>query len=224
MNVKEIIDFNLLRKEKQQIADRTLCSLYEEYFSYLETSINLREKVRAKHMFYHKVGVPFQELHHTKWKLQFEHWLAFDYVTVMGHRMFDQFIREYSHQLPKPMLEMSSFLFLMTLEPILIEKVNDRHKIEGRNPLFGKSSEIQSLHFPFTDITKGDLIFLRQTRAGFKQVAIGPHTKIKKLDSNRLMQLIQADYEKVNKRKPHTSWRAFLKEFGIHYLKFAETL
>ncbi len=113
---QDVSNFKAYRDQKQTEADQALHELYESYFSWLEKNTNLREKVRAKHIFKEKTDMHPDKLNETSWLLQFEHWFAFDYVTVIGSRMFDLFVRKNQGYMTKKMLELSGLIMTSAIQ------------------------------------------------------------------------------------------------------------
>ncbi|MCD8509991.1 MAG: hypothetical protein LRY73_09075 [Bacillus sp. (in: Bacteria)] len=115
-----IIDLQKVKIEKQQQTEKALNELLESFFRYLDKEVNIREKVRAREIFFYKTSLSKESIDDPTIAMHFKFWFGFDYVTVIGSRLFDIFIREKKKALSKPMLDISGFLMLMYLQPVTI--------------------------------------------------------------------------------------------------------
>lgn len=210
-----MIDFQKVKEERQQYMDHSFLELYESFFDYIEKEANIREKVRAKQIFLHKTNLPKESLQEKTIAPHFEHWFAFDYVTVIGSRLFDIFIREKKGLLSKSMLDISGFMMLMYLEPVRIVHGDKRlityKKLAGPPDL---TFEGESFLFSQTMI-EGELAFVRTINVGYREKFIGPPIVIEKPKEgevmNRLNEVMKQDLPAIRK---------YLKEHGIDYLRY----
>ncbi|MBU8905224.1 hypothetical protein [Desertibacillus haloalkaliphilus] len=226
MKNEPIVDFRQLRIEKQLEADRQLFSLYESFFSYLQKNTNLREKVRAKHLFHHMVGLQPDQVSDDFWTVHFEHWFAFDYRTVVGSRMFDMFIREQRQHLSKGMLQQSGLLFMMALEPYMVKRVDSHKELLIADPFQANAEafKVKSMLFSFDDVKVGDVLLLRLVRSGFDDVMVGPYAKVPSDKTMDMLAEMKQDKERVVDTNSEISWRLYVKEHGVKYLQYARQL
>ena len=208
-----LIDFQQVKDKKQNHIERSLTELYELFFSYMEHEANIREKVRAKQLFAHKTKVPGELVLEQPNTLHFEHWFAFDYVTVIGSRMFDLFIREKKGELTKTMLDLSGFMMLMSLEPVRVKEVYDNSVII--ESLY--TGEIREANFfiIIPELKKGEFSFVRTLRAGFKEMVFGPAFSIDAKNEGKVI----SELEKVYTSEDVTI-KKYLKESGIDYFRY----
>ncbi|UTR11424.1 hypothetical protein MM300_03580 [Evansella sp. LMS18] len=208
-----IIDFETVKEQKQKHMENALMELYEKLFTYIDKEANIREKVRAKQIFSHKTGIPAEYILEHNTALHFEHWFAFDYITVTGSRMFDLFVREKQEELTKPMLDLSGFMMLMALEPVHIKAVED-DEIIFSGALDSSGGEREAVFFLKSSfsIKEGDTVFLRIVRAGFKNFIIGPPFAVADSDVADILSEIKTAGKEGRVRK-------YLKESGIDYLR-----
>ncbi|MDG5787038.1 hypothetical protein QA612_05995 [Evansella sp. AB-P1] len=207
-----VINFQKLKEEKQYEIEKSFFQLYESLFSYIEEEANIREKVRAKQLFSHHLNLSNHDIYDKTVAGHFEHWFAFDYVTVIGSRMIDLFIRKKYEDFTKPMLDLSGFMLLSYLEPIHILDKNEK-KVKF-NRLFEQST-VEGETFLFShQFNPGDLAFVRTMNIGFKVMIIGPSFIINKSMEKEIKNHIEKVY-----KQGKDQMRKYLKEHGIDYLK-----
>ncbi|WP_096189769.1 hypothetical protein [Evansella halocellulosilytica] len=206
-----LVDFQKMKEKKQSDAENTLLDLYESLFQYIEKEANLREKVRAKHIFAHKVGIPKGEPMASDIHMHFEHWFAFDYITVVGSRMFDLFIRDKKETMSKKMLELSSFLLLMTFEPVRLQET-EKNYVNYKSIITKENKQATPFIFPIEG-KYDDIVLIRTVQTGFKQMMIGPTIPLNDHGAALITKKLENHQNSViHKRK-------YLKEYGIDYLR-----
>ncbi|PYZ97167.1 hypothetical protein CR205_00770 [Alteribacter lacisalsi] len=215
-----IIDFQKLRNEKQAKAEDSLTEVYDLFFTFIERQANLREKVRAKRLFSHKVNYPENQVFDRWIQLQFEHWFAFDYVTVIGSRMFDLFVREHRHQLSAPMLDLCGHLMLMSLEPAEVTGKGSGGNVKVKRLVNNEMMEVTSF---LSDLRgeEGDLVFMRFVPVGFKTFAAGPAFTVAREEKKQVTAQLEGLLTEKRKDSPAAVTR-YMKEYGIDYLRYAE--
>ncbi|WP_026690698.1 hypothetical protein [Alteribacter aurantiacus] len=216
-----IVDFEQMKKKKQTIYEQALMDVYGLLFSYVEKHANLREKVRAKHLFTHKAGLSNTQLDKT-YQLHFEHWFVFDYVTVIGSRVFDMFVRESKNDLTKPMLDLCGHLMLMTLEPVKVNKVSGE-SITVERLITGVEQEVQCFLIS-PNVTEGDYGFMRLAPVGFSTKIIGPGFSIDQREVNRVEKQVNDAIDSHPQDVENVKVKRFLKEYGIDFIRYASRI
>ncbi|PYZ93787.1 hypothetical protein CR194_11605 [Salipaludibacillus keqinensis] len=208
-----LVDLQKVKKFKQKKVNGIFADLYDWMFTYVESETNLREKVRAKHLFRHKLGLETELELDKNLQLHFEHWLLFDYVTVVGSRLLDLFVRTKKTELSKEMLELSGILMLMHLEPIRVHKVENGRVIY--TPLFSEDNKtLEATPYLFSaNLEEGELVFARIASIGYEKKLIGPTIKIDSREEDKLISQLEAVFAKGK-----TVYRRYLKEYGIDAL------
>lgn len=212
-----LVDLQKVKRNKQNVIQHTFADLYDWMFTFVQSEANLREKVRAKHLFYHKLGIDKNKELESSLQVQFEHWLLFDYVTVVGSRLFDLFIRAKKNDMSKQMLELSGILMLMHLEPFRVHDSKD--KVVSVSPLLDPSKKIikASPYLFKPDVKKNQLVFMRISMVGFEKRIIGPTTVIAPSFESTIIEELKSVY---NQGQPE--YRRYLKEYGIDMLKYGK--
>lgn len=210
-----IVDLQRVKEEKQKRIHDSFTDLYIGMFTYVQSEANLREKVRAKHLFRHKLGLPKDAVLTEDLQVHFEHWLLFDYVTVIGSRIFDMFVRAKKNELSKQQLEICGIMMLMHLEPIqIIEKKNKKIMY---TPLFEtKNKQIEATPYLFPgEFLEGDLVLSRILKMGVENKIIGPSIQISPNYYKDVIKRLETNY-----REGPTLYRRYLKEYGIDMLQY----
>lgn len=215
----EVIHLDPKRKERQLEFDEALRSLYNDYFSFLNRHANIREKVRAKHIFREKTGLSQEALLEEKWENQFEHWFAFDYRNIQGTLMFDLYFKKNKHNMTETMVVLSALLLTTVVEPIIVTGIRNEWSIEGENPLDHISQSIHSLSNPISGVKTGDLLFIRKIKSGYRMTVLGPYLHVPRSQTSTLLHQLVSDYEDFSNSHQETTFRTFLRAHAIEYLK-----
>jgi hypothetical protein len=207
-----LIDFSQVKKNRQKIYWQEAEALYEKLFYYIQFEMNLREKVRAKAMFRDLCGIEEERKLTPEEEIHFEHWLLFDYITVIGSRPFDLFVRAKKEEMSKQMTETAGLLMLMYLAPYRVKEKRETTWIV--EDISGKQLEAHPLGLtPKTN--PGDLVFARITTVGFLHTLVGPVINIPPEEELNVNALLEKKRHEGNK-----NYHRFLKETGISFLRY----
>ncbi|WP_147805247.1 hypothetical protein [Alkalicoccus halolimnae] len=207
-----LIDFSQVKKNRQKMYWQEAEALYEKLFYYIQFEMNLREKVRAKAMFRDLCGIDGERKLTSEEEIHFEHWLLFDYITVIGSRPFDLFVRAKKEEMSKQMTETAGLLMLMYLAPYRVKE--NRETTLVVEDISGKQLEAHPLGIP-PKTRPGDLIFARITAVGFLHTLIGPVIRIPMDEEANVNALLEKKRQEGKK-----NYHRFLKETGISFLRY----
>ncbi|WP_018921756.1 hypothetical protein [Salsuginibacillus kocurii] len=216
---KSIINFESLKEKKQEEANQALVSIYEKYFNWVQVNANLRDKVRAKHLFRQLAFLHPDETETKEWQELFEHWFAFDYVTIIGSRLFDLYIRKESGNLSASELAVGGLIMTSALEPVQIisERTGDEQQA-----FFPYSNEEKLLAYqplgPLQSLNQGEWYLLRPLRCGFKTVNLGPAVALAPEVKQVVEHVFQSDREKAG--EGHSL--SYRKEKGIQFMSYVK--
>ncbi|MFC4737585.1 hypothetical protein ACFO4L_13360 [Bacillus daqingensis] len=208
-----MINFEEMKREKQEAYHREAEDLYEWLFHFLERDLNMREKVRAKHMFRDLCGFQTETVLTREEELHAEHWMLFDYITVIGSRPFDLFIRSHSSELTPKMKETAGMMMLMHLAPYrVLHTSGSEHLLSP----FQEEREIavRAVGSP-QQAEAGELILARVAQVGFEKTMVGPCIRIDPKHEEKVLEKLR--YFEAKGRK---SYHRFLKETGISFLQY----
>ncbi|AOM82138.1 hypothetical protein [Salisediminibacterium beveridgei] len=210
-----VIDHERVLQEQEKRMMRLFHELYEELFLYIEHDTNLREKVRAKHTYRYRTGLPDHFPLPDEEQIYFENWFAFDYMTVTGARIFDLFIRSQQGLLSRHMLELAGVLMLMHLQPVRVHSVDSEMAV--LSPAFNddKRWEVRT-HLNQSPLTPGALVFARITQLGATRMIVGPAFTISEEHETEVLEKLISVYDQGD-----SSFRKYMKEFGIDFRKYA---
>lgn len=205
-----LVDFKRVKELRQKEYVRSAEMLYESLFQFIQTEMNLREKVRAKHMFRELCGIEKERALTSFEEMHFEHWLMFDYITVIGSRPLDLYIRAKKEKMPSKLVETAGLFMLMYLAPYRVEKLE-----AGTLTLLDDEQnrrKVQPLG-EVADTEEGDMILARISTVGFESMMIGPVIRIGRGNENTVM-------EEINDKKGdgRKAYHRFMKEMGVKYL------
>ncbi|MCR6111684.1 hypothetical protein HXA35_15150 [Bacillus sp. A301a_S52] len=210
-----LIDLQKIKAQKQKKINDIFADLYEWMFIYLQTETNLREKVRAKQLFRHKLDLNKEEVLDNDLQVHLEHWLLLDYVTVAGSRLLDIFVRTKQEKMSKEMLELSGILMLMHFEPVKV--IGVEKEVVTYDTLFGDGTDLfQASPFLFSvDVNPDQLALIRTATIGFEKKIIGPSIIIDPSFESK----VAGVFKDVHDQGYHV-WRRYFKEYGIDMLKY----
>ncbi|RSL32916.1 hypothetical protein D7Z54_12885 [Salibacterium salarium] len=212
-------DFEEYRKEKQQQADQDFIELLELYTGWLKHHTNLREKVRAKHLFAELTNRAVEDLEEQPWKRYFEDWFAFDYITIIGTRLFDMFVKEKADVLSPEKIQMSGLVMTAALEPFQILKQEDQGALV--TPLLREDEKrLTSLFETSRNVGETSYILARTIHCGFENRIFSPIVPLVLPEQNDFID----QWKTLSKAKEAEQQRLrFMKENGASWLAFAAT-
>lgn len=209
-----MIDFPQLKQKKQFELTHLLSDLYDGLFDYIEREANLREKVRAKEIYRHKTGLGRTNVLTEDEETHFNHWFAFDYVTVIGSRMFDLYIREKQEDMDPKTLEIAGMMMLMHLEPYYVKGTVQNKLVVS--PLFDPYTQIPVEPLQATELPEqNEFVFARTLKLGFDRKLIGPTFTIMEDDEQDVAERLLTASE-----QGQLAYRKYLKEYGIDFRKY----
>ncbi|TLS39078.1 hypothetical protein [Pseudalkalibacillus caeni] len=217
MEQQDIIDIESLRRQKQRAFDSALESLYSHYFSYLERNANIREKVRAKHIFKSAVGIKEEEFD-KELDEHFNHWFAFDYRNIQGTNMFDLFFKQKKNTLTQPMLVLSALLMATVLEPFKVKEKKSSREIKVKSLITEQVETIDSFCYSFKNIQRDQIVLLRKIKSGFRYVTLSPPVGITEEKNPDLERIIQQEYGSFKEQYPTATAVGFLKSNTLKFL------
>lgn len=207
----EIPDFQAYKKQQQAEADDALLSLQRRFSAWTDLHINLREKVRAKHLFEDWTGCPTAFLEQGPWNIYFLDWMKYDYKSVAGSRLFDQFIKAEAASLSSTQRQLAALIMVSALEPFKIETCEES-VIKGRFFLDNAStSTVHLFSYEKEKPRSGSIVLVRAITYRGKTYSI--HTP-----APAYLNETEADYfwsEEKSGRSSAEFKRLFAKDHGI---------
>ncbi|MFZ4450698.1 hypothetical protein [Salibacterium aidingense] len=216
--LSNVPDFEQYREQKQKQADQDLSELLKEYSSWLKRNTNLREKVRAKHMYAEQAGQQVEDLEMSPWKSYFEDWFAFDYVTIIGSRLFDLFIKEEAANLAPAKVQLGGLVLTAALEPFQI--LHRRTRSVLATPLWRKEEKrLSPLSEDGCIDDTASVILVRSVHCGFEHRVISPVVPLVLPEENNIIE----EWKVRSEEKEEENQRLrFMKEHGASWMAYAK--
>lgn len=205
-----IVYFQQIRQEKEKQLTHFIIEHIELFKKYVDRQVNIREKVKAKHIFSEKVGCIKSPVFTKMEEQLFLDWFTFDYMTIKGKTVYQSFLDQTISK-EHPLNQVVFALFMASvLEPFKVIKAEDKHII-AKKLLTGESFKLHLLRIDqcIERVKAEDIIFSR-TIPVFDQL----------LCVSGLF--IQSDHKLIDGMLEHystdsDSWRTFLKKFAVKY-------
>lgn len=209
-----ILDLNSFREAKQLQGEKNAAQLYDLAMDYTERTANIREKVRAKHLFRKTLGLspetPFSVLQSEV----FQNWLLFDYKTVQGSTMFSLFLKYNSRKLSEPDLIQGALFLTSAVEPVRV--INHSHKvITASGAEDGRQFQMRHIKGDFPEMPAGKWFLIRKIPIQIYDFPIGPILPVK---DNKLVEIMLEAYLEAKSKFPELTWRSFLKSNVLSFL------
>ncbi|MCS0789764.1 hypothetical protein [Cytobacillus pseudoceanisediminis] len=208
-----ILDLQSFRKAKQLQGENNALRLYTLSKDYTERTANIREKVRAKHLFRQTLGLAPEAAFSPFQQEVFQDWFLFDYKTIQGSTMFSLFLKNNTRQLSESDLIQGALFLTSVMEPIRILDVSQK-KISASG-VEDSTSFLLSQHGVFRPELSIGWYFIRRIPIQMYDLPIGPFIYIQKDEAvNRLTKA----FSKAKLKVPDLTWRAFLKSNVLFFI------
>jgi hypothetical protein len=207
-----ILDLNSFREIKQLQGEKNAVQLYKLAGDYTERTANIREKVRAKHLFRKTLGLPPEAAFTSLQNEVFQNWFLFDYKTIQGSTMFSLFLKNNSRQLSEPDLIQGALFLTSAMEPIRIIKI-DHNVITAVGAESESPFQMRHMHRNLPETC--EWLFIRKIPIQMFDFAMGPVLPVK--DKVTVDRMLDA-YSEAKKKFPELTWRAFLKTNVLYFL------
>lgn len=202
-----IVYLQNLREEKENQFVSFVSKHRSSIHTYVDRQVNIREKVKAKHIFTDLVncekGAVFSPLE----ERLFLDWFTYDYLTIRGMTIYQSFI-EYSNRQSHPLDSVVHALFMASvLEPFKVIKYSGKH-IYAEKILTGEECVIKT-NINKPDLNETDTLFLRTIPVLDAQLCV---SELFFQPDHFMVESLLTHYKKST-----DSWRTFLKKYSIKY-------
>ncbi|MBM7606147.1 hypothetical protein JOC75_004177 [Metabacillus crassostreae] len=204
----KIVDLKLIRQEKEDRLITFAAQHIGELHYFVNRKVNIREKVKAKHIFRNKNSIKTIEFTDDQ-ELLFRDWFTFDYLTLKGLTIYQSYVSSQASKL-HPLHSVIHALFMAcVLEPFRVIKVDNDH-IHAEKLLTKEVVEINiKLLNKSRDMKEKENIFIR-TIPIYDQLLCISEVYVQR-DKEVISRLLK-DIEKSEE-----NWRTFLKKYSIKY-------
>jgi hypothetical protein len=209
-----LFDLNLYRNQKQLLAEKNAKKLYSMVEDYAIRYANIREKVRAKHLFRQQIQSNHNGSLPKYLEDIFDQWFLFDYHTIQGETMFSLFLKQRSSKLSEPEMILGALFLTTFVEPYEIIEIDEEiGTMFVRGAQNNKLISMKSVEG--FDLIKGEYIFVRRLPLITKDWIIGP---IFHIQSRDFLDAMLDEYEFASKSNSSLTWRTYLKKQGYFLL------
>lgn len=211
-NDTPIVHLHKFRNKKQLQGEEASFQLIEKVKRYSERHLNIREMVRAKHIFkLHLQLKEEDEIPSSMYQL-FTDWLIFDYQTIHGVSVFQLFLQRQRTQMHEYEMIQAALCMAAVMEPLLITNY-DGKTIVGYD--LNEEEQVVSLnkveHSSLT-IVRGTVVFLRRIPGIKNNFAFTPLLLCQ--DVHPFSEL-RTNYQRMGKKD---TLRSFLKHRALDIL------
>jgi hypothetical protein len=204
-----IKDLEAYRKQKQAKGEEDALALYRKAKRDASANANIREKVRARHMFREAAGLPGGIPFSREQEEAFEDWFLFDYVSIRGFTMFNLFLRRNSVHLAEADLVQGALFLSSVLQPVRVERAAGE-ELAASDILTG-----EKLQLKVTDsisLEEGRTYFIRCIPVFSRSFCFGPAFQVNSTTA------VITKYKELMAVEGGMTWRPFLKKFALTFL------
>jgi hypothetical protein len=204
-----IKDLEAYRKQKQAKSEENALALYRKAQRDSEVNANIREKVRARHIFREAAGLPGGIPFSSEQEEVFEDWFLFDYISIRGFTMFNLFLRRNSGQLAEADLIQGALFLSSVLQPVKIERA-DGEKLDAFDILTGEKLQLKAAGSITLEETRS--YWIRCIPVFTRNFCFGPAFPMN--NSNA----VSERYKELMAAGEGMTWRSFLKKSALSLL------
>jgi hypothetical protein len=209
----DIFDLISYRNHKQQQAETNAFNLYSLAMEYAVKNSNIREKVRAKHLFRQQLSIKSEELFPGELEDFFNQWFLFDYQTIVGETMFSLFLKQQPVKWTEPEMILGALFLTSYIEPFEVLESNQvTRTIIVKNIM---EEKIFTIINEDTSYEKGTYVCLRKLPLVAKDWAVGSHIFIQ---TKEVISQVVETFQTIKIANPSLTWRSFLKKQGYFRL------
>lgn len=211
-NGTPIVQLQTFREKKQLQGEEASFQLIEKVKRYSARHLNIREMVRAKHIF--KLHLQLKEEDEIPSRVYplFEDWLIFDYQTIQGVSVFQLFLQRQRKQMREYEMIQAALCMAAVMEPLLITAYDEK-TIRGYdlNEVEQCVSLIKVAQPPLP-ISEGTVVYLRKIPGIKNEFAFSPILLCQHV--HPFMEL-RTNYKRMGKKD---TLRSFLKHRALDIL------
>ena len=203
----KIVYLQALREEKENQLTTYIYDHLKAVQTYVDRHVNIREKVKAKHILTKKLGNDESPAFTFSQEMLFKDWFMYDYLTIKGMTNYQTYIK-YRNDMKHPLDAVVHALFMASvLEPFKVIKYDETH-IHAKKLLINETCTIKIGEI-VPEIHESEWIFLRSIPV-FDDLVLISDMFIQ--PNETLMEDLLNQFQKST-----DSWRTFLKKYSIKY-------
>ncbi|MCA1036572.1 MULTISPECIES: hypothetical protein [Bacillus] len=202
-----IKDLEAYRKQKQAKGEESALALYRKAQKDSAVNANIREKVRARHIFREAAGLPGGIPFSSEQEEVFEDWFLFDYISIRGFTMFNLFLRRNTGQLAEADLIQGALFLSSVLQPVKIERA-EGEILAACDILTGEKLQLKAAES--ISLEEGRSYFIRCIPVFSRTFCFGPAFPMDNTDA-----VVESYNEAV---REGMAYRPFLKKTAVAFL------
>ncbi len=204
-----IEDLEAYRKQKQAKGEENALALYGKAQRDSAVNANIREKVRARHIFRETAGLPGGIPFSSEQEDVFEDWFLFDYISIRGSTMFNLFLRRNSGQLAEADLIQGALFLSSVLQPVKIERA-EGEKFAAFDILTGEKLQLKAADS--IKLVERRSYWIRCIPVFTGNFCFGPAFPMNNADA------VVEQYKELMASGEGMTWRSFLKKSALALL------
>jgi hypothetical protein len=224
MENDKIISFQHERTLRIEQACRTRDQLWQRLLDFADESLNLRDKVRAKHLFCQRLNLEPKILLEPFWQVHMMAWLALEYRNIRNERAIDLFLKKSRNGLSEnEWIILGQFMatYLSIYEVSVHDEEVRMTDMFSQEEYLISTSGIEDTACLFSWIRdvgdKPSLMVGRLLRLGPAYGMLEPCHLVKHVCWD-IERRIRSEYQQYIKENPIASWRSFMHQSGISIL------
>ncbi|WP_027416849.1 hypothetical protein [Aneurinibacillus terranovensis] len=215
-----LVDFLAERHSKQRHYDGLCQKLLNDLREHGCQTLNLREKVRAKHLFRNRIQLSSEALLLPFWEAQYGMWFLLEYQNIKGERIIEKYLLEHHPKLSEEELHLAAYW--MAAYPS-VYKVEEEWK-EGYRlvDLWSEQTIDVTLkrdEFVRREFIVGQYLFARVVKVGFIHCFLGPYALLNKEKIVDIKKSMEESFYQSKEENSQWSWRLFMQHHGIEVLR-----
>jgi hypothetical protein len=218
--VPVLVDFLAERHAKQRFYDDIHQKLMDDFFEFTCQSLNLREKVRAKHLFRNRVNISSEVLLHPSWEAQYGIWFMLEYQNIKGERMIEKYLSEKHASLSEEELHLAAY-WMATYPSVykVAEEWQDGYRLVDLWTDVEIDATLKRDEFVQKEFIVDQYIFARVVKVGFIHCFIGPYALVSKDKVQDIKLNMEKSFDQSKEENSPWSWRLFMQHHGIEVLQ-----
>jgi hypothetical protein len=218
----KIISLNKERENRLVLARQVKQSLWKRLVDYSANVFNLRDKVRAKHIFCQRLGLEPERLLETFWQIHFQAWLVLEYRNIQKERAIDLFLREHRTELSNAeWLTFGQFMaaYLSVYEVKRLDGQLGFTDLLSNEAIYVhiETESDESLIRIEEQLTLPQIWIGRLVRVGPSYGLLEPYHRVRCFPWD-IERRIRSAYASYKKESGIGSWRSFMQQNGIGVL------
>lgn len=198
--------------------------LWQRMLDYTNRVLNLRDKVRAKHLFCQRLDLEPNQLLEPFWQVHMTAWMALEYRNIYNDRVIDLFMKEYRNEISESEWVilgqfMATYISVYEVQVRAGEVCLTDYFSEERYVVVTSGLECPSCLFSWLEDVEQEstLMVGRLLKLGSVYGMLEPCHMVKHISWD-VERRIHSGYKHYQNENPIASWRSYMQYTGINIL------